>query len=184
MKNRAKELIIEHKLERGGDLDKTILRKTSQECSVSTRLLTKMIDMVIKENVNEQEESKGAKKLDDMFDSEPVEDWGAPVSSSPSVGSSGDVLMKPPSSIGVEKSIKTEKNSQENITENRAKTMSESSDYSADVSDSIFNQMKKPESEFGKITPVQKRPKKDDQNSNAEFGSLAADLFKPDNATR
>ena len=184
MKNRAKELIIEHKLERGGDLDKTILRKTSQECSVSTRLLTKMIDMVIKENVNEQEESKGAKKLDDMFDSEPVEDWGAPVSSSPSVGSSGDVLMKPPSSIGLEKSIKTEKNTQENIMENRAKTMSESSDYSADVSDSIFNQMKKPESEFGKITPVQKRPKKDDQNSNVEFGSLAADLFKPDNATR
>ena len=60
---------------------------------------------------------------------------------------------------------------------------SESSDYSADVSDSIFNQMKKPESEFGKITPVQKRPKKDDQNSNVEFGSLAADLFK-DNPTR
>ena len=70
MKNRAKELIIEHKLERGDDLDKTILRKTSQECSVSTRLLTKIIDMVIMENVNEQEESKGAKKLDDMFDSE------------------------------------------------------------------------------------------------------------------
>ena len=61
--------------------------------------------------------------------------------------------------------------------------ISESSDYSADVSDSIFNQMKKPESEFGKITPVQKRPKKDDQNSNVEFGSLAADLFK-DNPTR
>merc|ERR1711990_466946 len=67
----------------------------------------------------------------------------------------------------------------------REKTMSESSDYSADVSESIFNQMKKPETEFGKITPVQKRPKKnDDQNSNVEFGSLAADLFKPDNATR
>ena len=144
-----KELITEHKLKKGADLDKTILRKTSQECNVSTRLLTKMIDMFITESRNEQEESKGAKKLDDMFDGAPVSDWGAPVSASPSVtpGSSGDVLMKPPSG---------------NVTiklENREKTMSESSDYSADVSDSIFNQMKKPETEFGKITPVQKRPK-------------------------
>ena len=50
---------MEHKLEKGGDLEKTILRKVSQECSVSTRLLTKMIDIVIKEGKNEQEESKG-----------------------------------------------------------------------------------------------------------------------------
>merc|ERR1712131_83512 len=97
LKSRAKELITEHKLKRGGDLDKTILRKTAQECNVSTRLLTKMIDLVINESKNEQEESKGAKKLDDMFDGAPVADWGAPVSASPSVGSSGDVLMKPPS---------------------------------------------------------------------------------------
>ena len=118
MQNRAKELIMEHKLEKGGDLEKTILRKVSQECSVSTRLLTKMIDIVIKEGKNEQEESKGAKKLDDMFDGTPVEDWGAPVAS-PSVGTSGDVLMKPPSGNGIDKNIKTE-----NIkTENRAKTM-------------------------------------------------------------
>ena len=110
---------MEHKLEKGGDLEKTILRKVSQECSVSTRLLTKMIDIVIKESKNEQEESKGAKKLDDMFDGAPVEDWGAPVSSSPSVGTSGDVLMKPPSGNAIEKNIKTE-----NVkTENRAKTM-------------------------------------------------------------
>merc|ERR1712168_1585232 len=99
LKSRAKELITEHKLKKGADLDKTILRKTSQECNVSTRLLTKMIDMIINESRNEQEESKGAKKLDDMFDGAPVSDWGAPVSASPSVtpGSSGDVLMKPPS---------------------------------------------------------------------------------------
>merc|ERR1712131_95001 len=62
LKNRAKELIIEHKLERGGDLDKTILRKTSQECSVSTRLLTKIIDMVIMENVMSVMSSKKASK--------------------------------------------------------------------------------------------------------------------------
>ena len=156
LKSRAKELITEHKLKKGAELDKTILRKTSQECNVSTRLLTKMIDMIINESKNEQEESKGAKKLDDMFDGTPVADWGAPVSASPSVGSSGDVLMsslmsslmKPPSG---NITIKTELK--------REKTMSESSDYSADVSDSIFNQMKKPETEFGKITPVQKRPK-------------------------
>ena len=148
MKSRAKELITEHKLKKGGDLDKTILRKTAQECNVSTRLLTKMIDLVINESKNEQEESKGAKKLDDMFDGAPVADWGAPVSASPSVGSSGDVLMKPPSGNVSTKPVN-----------GRVKTMSESSDYSADVSDSIFNQMKKPETEFGKITPVQKRPK-------------------------
>ena len=148
LKSRAKELITEHKLKKGAELDKTILRKTSQECNVSTRLLTKMIDMIINESKNEQEESKGAKKLDDMFDGTPVADWGAPVSATPSVGSSGDVLMKPPSG---NITIKTELK--------REKTMSESSDYSADVSDSIFNQMKKPETEFGKITPVQKRPK-------------------------
>jgi hypothetical protein len=175
LKNRAKELISEHKLKKGTDLDKTIIQKTAKECSVSTRLLTKMIDLIIHESKNEQEESKGAQKLDDMFGDAPVADWGAPVSASPSVhGASGDVLMKPPSE---NITIKTENN--------RMKTMSESSDnnYSADVSDSIFNQMKKPETEFGKITPVQKRPQKN-ENSNVEFGSLAADLFKPDDASR
>ena len=141
---------MEHKLGKSGDLDQTILRKVSQECSVSTRMLSMAIDIVIQSTI--------------------IKSKNAAVTSS--AGSSGDVLMEPPSGDIIEKNIKLEYIKTE---------PNEMTDYSSDIlgTDSIFNQMKRPEAEFGRISPVQKRPTRVDQNSNVEFGK--EDLSKTDN---